>query len=117
MTPPAFGFTWWEIFMLIGVTIGIPLLTPAIIGMIAGDMIRGSSGLAGIGIGLLAGLAAIGIWMLTGWIAIEYFDLTELLFVLNFIGASTLLCSAVTVGILWLIRSDQTTTPPHETDS
>ena len=114
---PEIDITWLDVFIVITVAIGIPLLTPVITGIIAGITMRGSDWFAGIGIGFLAGLVAIGLWILMTWSGYEYLDLSGLPIIVTYIGVSTSLCSAATVGILWLIRSRQTSTPPGNRQS
>ena len=91
-----------EIIMLAVIGIGVPVLVPTTTGIIAGGMIRGSDWFAGLGVGFLAGLAAIGLSILLLWIGYELFDLAGLEVI--YLGVSTVVCSAVTVGILWLFR-------------
>ena len=86
------------------VGIGVPALVPTTTGIIAGGTIRGSDWFAGLGVGFLAGLAAIGLWILCLWVGDELFDLTGLRVVGTYIGISTVVCSAITIAILWLIR-------------
>ncbi len=82
--------------------IGVPVLVPTTTGIIAGRMIRGSNWFAGLGVGFLAGLAAIGLPTLLLWIGYKLFNLAGLEVI--YIIISTVVCSAVTVGILRLFR-------------
>lgn len=88
--------------MVTVLSIGVLALVPTITGTIAGGMIRGSNWLAGLGVGFLAGLAAMGLSTLLLWIGYQLFDLAGLEVV--YVAVSTVVCSAVTVGILWLFR-------------
>ena len=97
----------WAIIVAAMVGIGVPVLVPAFVGIIAGNMIRGSDWFPGLGVGFLAGLAATGLWILLLWYGYKLFDLTGLKIIGIYIGVSTVVCSAATIVILWMIRDRQ----------
>ena len=82
--------------------IGVHLPIPIITGVISGSLIRGSNWFAGLGIGFLAGVAAIGLSILLLWTGYKLFNLAGLEII--YISISAVVCSAVTIAILWLIR-------------
>ena len=101
---PDYGFSSLAILVLVAGGIGFPLLVPIVIGTLAGIVIPGSGGLAGIGVGLLAGAVAVGLWMLVVWVGMDHFGLAGESITIPAIIVSTLGCSAAATTVLWLIR-------------
>ncbi len=101
---PDYSLAISDIIIVAIAGIGVPALVPMIAGICAGNMILGSDWFTGLGVGFLAGLAAVGLWMLSLWTGYKLFDLTGLEIIGTYIGISTVVCSAVTIAILWLIR-------------